>query len=197
MGRVIIASIVGGIVFFAWGFAFWPGGINKAFDGLKPLPAEAAVVEGLDLALDETGVYYFPEMPADMSDEVAMEAYAERHQAGPIGKVIYRQEGLPAMSPMVFVKGIAIDVIVAFLVSMITFSVAKNGGGIVCKLVAVWAFAIGAAIASHGMLWNWFYIPTDYTLMMMADVAGGWIIAGFFIALIVRGPKPALAPPAE
>ncbi|GJM18702.1 MAG: hypothetical protein DHS20C14_09150 [Phycisphaeraceae bacterium] len=196
MLRVIIAAIVGGIIYFAWGFVFWPLGVSNAFDGLHPVPNEAVTVAGLDAQLDTTGMYYFPEMPTDPADEAAMTAYSERHEAGPIGMVMFRQEGTAPMAPVIFVQGIAIDIIVAFLVSMIAFAVSRNGGGMRCKAVAVCAFAIGAALASHGMMWNWFYMPTNYTLMMMTDVAAGWVIAGLVIALIVRAPKCGRAEPA-
>lgn len=189
MVRVLIAAIVGGIVIFAWGFVFWAIGIGNMLGGLQTLPDSETVVPVLDAAIDDHGFYMFPEWPDDMRDEAQVDAWNERHEAGPIGFVMFRQQGATPMDPVLMARGIGINVVCAFFVAVIARLIGRNGGGVLQRGAGAAAFAVGAFLATHAMFWNYFYLPDNYTIMMAADTVIGWTIAGIVIALVVGGKK--------
>ena len=83
--RVFFGAVVGAIVVFVWGWVAWAG-IDLYGFAIKGMPNEEIAVPALQANLPESGAYYFPAMPGDMKDKAAMDAYAAKHQAGPIGK---------------------------------------------------------------------------------------------------------------
>lgn len=64
MGRILIATLVGGLAVLLWGILAHTV-LPLGEVGVLPLPAEESIVGPLQTALTEPGVYFFPAMPMD------------------------------------------------------------------------------------------------------------------------------------
>lgn len=193
MGRVILATVVGAVVVFAWGFVAWAG-FNLYSFAFKNLPSEAVVVPALKSAIPETGAYWFPGMPEETAAttpeqvQTNMESWKERHKTGPLGLLLYRQTGYDAMSPSVFIRGFVIMLASALMMSLIVGGVQSNAYG--KRFGAALLAALFAVLATHASNWNWFGLPDKYLMAMTLDTLVAWTLASLLIAAIV---KPARA----
>ena len=114
--RVFFGAVVGAIVVFVWGWVAWAG-IDLYGFAIKGMPNEEIAVPALQANLPESGAYYFPAMPGDMKDKAAMDAYAAKHQAGPIGMVLFRKQGAPPMHWSVMARGYAMYLAAALVMA--------------------------------------------------------------------------------
>ncbi len=193
MGRVLLATIVGAIIVFAWGAVSWTV-LDWHWNVIRTAPKGDQIAERLKEDLPRSGVYFLPMPPHDPANpggkvsEADQEAWAARHRAGPVAMILIQRDGMEPMDPMVFARGLGIAAAGAFFMACIAriCSSAKLG------LLSRWAvtvflplFASAAVIATH---WNYFYQPTDWAIHRAADVTVGWSLAGFAIAAIT-GPK--------
>ncbi|MGA1391951.1 MAG: hypothetical protein ACO38W_02225 [Phycisphaerales bacterium] len=192
--RILVSSAVGALIVFFWGAISWAA-LDLWGDAAGTLAgeAESSMGEALDAALDETGVYFTPAMPehaADASPEVqqqAMDAWTVRHQEGPIAMVVFQQDGFEPMAPSIMAMGVAMNFVAALLVAVVMVAV---GGGYGRRFAAGLGMAVFAAITGHGMYWNWFRFPDDWSSAMAADQIIGWTLATLLMAAIVRSRPP-------
>lgn len=188
MGRVILASIVGAIVAFVWGFVSWTllPWHNNTMQGMS---AQSPVVQAMREYNLSPGVHYFPPQPADMNDQAAMQRYAQQHIEGPVGLLWIEPDGSEPMPPLMFVRGIVLQLLAAQVASLLLYQ-----SGLTCythRVTAVVLMAVFASLIADAQLWNWLYMPMDFALVNMADHIVGWLIVGLVIAAIVRPAKPA------
>jgi hypothetical protein len=195
MGRILLATIVGALVLFVWGFVYHAtlGPTIDAYRSLEP-GQEAGLVTALREHVPEQGAYFIPGMPdvAGMSAEDATQAnedWSARHEAGPLAMVIYNPDGRPAMAPMVFVKGLVVMLISTFIMSLMLRCGTPGGSTYVGRVGFVLMVAVFCAVINDAKLWVWFYFPTDYSLAQAADTVIGWLIVGIVMAAIVK-PRP-------
>src|SRR6187431_802809 len=96
--RVLIAGLLGGIVFFAWGaIAHTVTPIGDM--GMKAATAEDPVIAALRDNLPGEGVYMLPWLaPAQRSDEAAVKAYSEKAKANPGVFIVYQPVGRDGMN---------------------------------------------------------------------------------------------------
>ncbi len=196
--RAILAAVVGAVVLFVWGAAFWMG-LSNVFGGLRALePAqEEAIIATLKTQNLSTGVYYFPGMPThgkDLPPEEAKrlnDAWEARHRAGPLGTLRFTAEGKGVMEPVLFARGFVIDLIASILVCIMV--IASTPGGFLKRWGMAALFGVAASVSVHLIDWNWMFTPTDYTLMACVDTTLGWVLAGLPIAALLPANKHANA----
>jgi hypothetical protein len=190
VGRVFIASIVGAIVVFTWGFIAW-----AVLDLYKPaiegLPNADVVIPVLKANVPQTGAYFFPPEPIDRSDTAAMEAYGARHRAGPIGMLMYCANGAEPMHWTVMARGFCIYFVASMLLSCVIMAAQLRSFALRFAFVII--AAAFAAMTCHVSNWNWLMFPDRFATAMTIDVMIGWSIAGVFIAAIVRPKRPVMA----
>ncbi len=185
MGRIILGAVFGGLTLFAWGMVSWMV-LPWHTATLRPMPREAVVVPALREGVLRTGAYYFPAMPHETDDETTMAAWMKRHEEGPLGMVWYRAEGATPMAPGVFVKGMILNVIVAALAAALLSAASARLRAYLSRVLFVSGIAVIGALISYGSLWVWMFAPTDYVVVMGADMIVGWTLMGLVMAAIVR-----------
>ncbi|MDZ7290008.1 MAG: hypothetical protein ONB44_06170 [candidate division KSB1 bacterium] len=186
MKRVFIAGLLGGLAVFVWGMISWMA-LPWHNTTMHSLANEDAIVENLRANLTTTGVFYFPGEP---HSEAEMQAFTEKHKRGPLGFLVYLAEGRDPMAPMLFVRGLLLNLITAILAAYLLSQAVDKLKTYVQRVAFVGLLGVFAALVSHVTSWNWFYFPADYTLVMSADLVVAWIIAGLVIAWRI---KPAVA----
>ena len=189
MGRIFIASIVGAVVVWVWGFVAW-GLLDLYKPAMQSMPNADIVVPALKANVPQTGAYYFPPMPSDHNDQAAMDAWAAQHKAGPIGMLMYRAEGAPPMDWRVMARGFCIYFVSAMLLSCVMLAAQLRSFAL--RLAFVIIAAAFAAMVCHVAIWNWMMFPDKWAIAMTIDTIIGWTIAGVFIAAIVRPKRPVM-----
>ncbi len=182
--RLILAAILGGIVMFVWGFVSHEV-LQIGNMGMKMLPNEAAVVEGLKTNINEPGYYFFPGIDKKSNPSAEEQAaWVEKYKAGPTGILIYHptgQDGMMRMLGTELASNILACLIVAFLLSMGMFSFFG-------RLISATLIGLTGWISIVVSYWNWYRFPDTVVLAEGADQVIGWFLAGLVIAIIIR-PK--------
>jgi hypothetical protein len=186
MKRLLVAGVLGGVALFVWGFlshVILPLGQT----GLRTLPDEVLVVGPMQQSLQEPGIYVFPGMNPDLqSDPAVVEAWAEKHRAGPRGLIVYNPEGADPMSPtqlaIELLSNILAAVVAAYLISKTGAPMAR----VIWLSMLLGLFAWAVVHVSH---WNWYGFPGDYTAAALLDEVVGWSLAGVAMGWILK-PAP-------
>ena len=136
----------------------------------------------------QTGAYVFPAEPSNMNDKAAMDAYAAKHRAGPIGMVMFRAQGIEPMHWSMMVRGYLVFFVAAMLMSCVMVAGKMRTFGL--RLGFAIIMAAFAVMVSHISNWNWMLTPDKYAAAMAVDVMIGWTLAGVAVAAIIK-PAPA------
>ncbi|HMB55803.1 MAG TPA: hypothetical protein VKM35_01205 [Arenimonas sp.] len=179
--RVLIAGLLGGIVFFMWGaVAHMVLPIGQM--GMKEPTDQKATLAAIAPSTSGAGVYMYPSLPPEkMNDKAAVAAFAAENKGSPFAFVIYAPEGNSAtadMSPNL-IKQIAGDtfsaLIVAFVLTLAAFGFGKR------VLIAA-VLGLFSWLTVSVPYWNWYLFPLDFTLGNLLEQVVGWAISGVVMA---------------
>jgi len=189
MLKVILAALLAAVILFFWNFVSW-----------TMLPLHNMTTQSLNIG-DETaqwiqnqhsqpGVYYYPAMP-DMTDSVAMSAYTQRHEAGPvISMMVLLPDGAEVMAPMMFVWSLVfyfISALIGILLLRQTGGVLSYGGRVLYFTV----LGLFASLVADVPMSIWMYVPVVFTVVMMLDLIIGWFLAGLVMSVLVKPARQA------
>lgn len=183
MKRILLAAVIGGAAIFIWGYlahAVLPLGQT----GIKVLPNEDAVIEGLRATISEPGLYYYPGMdPKQQGNTQVMEEWARKHEAGPTGLILYRPTGSPPMTPQQLLLELLGNMFSAFIAA---YLLSKTGAPFarmvwLSALLGIFAWAVVSI-----RYWNWYGFPPDFTAAAALDHAVGWTVGGIAIAFVLK-----------
>jgi hypothetical protein len=188
MGRILLATIAGGVVMFMWGFVSWTVLSWHETSGFQ-LPDEAAfrmVMQGMEA---EDGLYWVPGHPpgTDLrADEVAMADWNARHESGPLAVVVYRSAGKSPEDPMMLVRGFVISLTsvlaAAFMLAMAGRSLASYW----MRVSFVTLIGVIIAVYSAGLMWNYMFYPDDFTVIGAIDDIVTWFLVGLVLGGIIK-----------
>lgn len=166
MTRIIIAGVVGAVVYFVWGMLAWMA-VPLHTPTIHALPAEQTIVNALTEQNLESGVYVAPfaENSADMSDPES--EFMKRHSAGPIFSIYYQKQGAAPMNAGVLGIGFVIDLLAALLAACLLSSIGPCGRSYWCRVGFVTGLGIFVALVGHLSYWNWMHFPLGYTVGFM------------------------------
>ncbi len=179
--RVVLASVVGAVVFMAWGFLFWVGGLAPE-DLFKAAPDEPAALAALSASFPESGVYALPSPSKGMNDP----DFIARHAAGPVAQVFIQREGSPVNDPQLYAFGFLHDVVSAFLLALVLAGVSSGLPGFGQRWFALVLVALFAVVAQEGADIVWWGHDPAYHLWIAGYGVIGWALAGLPIAALVR-----------
>ena len=186
MTRIIIAGVLGAIVYYIWGWIAWMA-IPLHTPTMAGLVDDAAVTAVLKNQNLKTGVYQYPWPDNGENWQDPESDFAKKHQAGPLYSIYYQQTGAAPMNARVMAGGFVIALLAAMLAACLLSSVSIDAGGSYARRVGfVIGLGIFVALVGHASYWNWMHFPTDYTIAFIIDVLIGWTLAGLVIAGIVR-----------
>jgi hypothetical protein len=190
--RVLLAAIVGGIVFFCWGFVAHEV-LSLGEVGIKDVPNEQVVVPALRTSIAEPGFYLIPATgmsPGETSEQkkAAMQQFQQKIANGPFALLIYHPIGsesqnLSRQLPKEFGLNVVVLLIMAILLAWAGIS------SFASRLGFVTLAGVMVALLTNVQYWNWYGFPPNYTLGLIATQVIGFFLAGIMIALIVRPTK--------
>lgn len=180
MRRMLLGTVVGGVVLFVWGYVFW-GVLPIAENIVLPVPNEAAVAQMLKDNIPSSGVYYIPgEGAKEMS-----QAWVEKHKAGPIAQIFFRRAGSDPNDPMFFVRGFGYMLLCAFLVAWLLKTALPALRSYAARAIFVIMVGFfGAVVAFSGAVWWYQWLP--YHLLSVAFNLTAWVFAGLAMAAVVK-----------
>ena len=178
--RILIAGLLGGIVFFIWGaVAHMVLPIGQM--GMKMATAEEPVLAALRDSVPGEGVYLIPGLAPDkMSDQAAIKAYSEKAKANPYAFVIYHPQGRDGMDMSAnllkqFIADTLSSLVVAFVLALGVFGFGK-------RVLTATALGLFSWLTVSVPYWNWYRFPLDFTIGSLLEQVLGWFLAGMAIA---------------
>jgi hypothetical protein len=187
MKRILLASALGGLTVFVWGFLSWAV-LPWHRATLKSIPDEAPLIEQMQQRLPASGVYLFPAEPQDPNAAVQNE-YTERFRRGPIGYIFYRMPGVDGMDPAVMLLGLLFFCLSALIAASLLSTTSAVITTYSARVFFVALLGVFTALESHVNTWNWLQYPGQFSLVNTLDVIAAWLLGGIVIAAIVRPPK--------
>jgi len=178
--RVLIAGLLGGIVFFIWG-AVAHMALPIGEMGMKDATNEDPVIAALRDNLPGEGVYMVPGLSAEkMHDEAAAKAYSEKAKANPNAFIVYQPVGRDgmAMGPNLGIQAasdIASAIIIAWVLSLGALGFGK-------RTMAAGMLGLFSWLTVSAPYWNWYRFTTAFTMGNLLEQVIGWLIAGAAIA---------------
>jgi hypothetical protein len=192
--RIIIAGIVGGIVMFLWG-GFWHEQLPFGFAGLRSLPNEQAVLNGMKANIPEAGMYIFPgfglrDDAPYAQKKAAMQKLEQNPPAGPQGVLVYSPVTRPLSGRQLMTEGL-IDVVQAlFAVFLLAQARLRRYAS---RVGFVFVAGLLASITTNIAFWNWYGFPSSFVIANIAYLVIGYFLVGLVGAAIVKTSAPKAA----
>jgi hypothetical protein len=179
--RVLIAGLLGGIVFFIWGAAAHMA-LGLGDKGFHYGTNYQATLAALKQDAPEGGVFMLPSVSQDkMQDAAAIEALSKESAGQGYAFVVYQPGGNPGMSDMgrnlgkQFATDVFSALIVAFVLNLGAFGFGKRV--FVATLLGVFSWLVVCV-----PYWNWYLFPLAYTVGLLLKYAAGWALSGAAMA---------------
>lgn len=182
MIRIVLAAILGGLLMFVWG-AFAHTSLPFERAAFKQAPNEAALLSTLG-GIPEPGMYFFPWI--DMNGQVPAEqrdAWRQRVANGPSGLLVFRPNSGEVMSPRQLVTEFFSNVLAALFGALLLVQLPGSFGR---RALSMAAIGIAAWLSISVSQWTWYGFSTPFLVGDLVDQAGGWLLAGLGMALLIR-----------
>lgn len=174
MKKLIIGSLVGGILLFVWQFLSWTV-LNLHYDAHQYTPNQDAVMPTLTSQLNKNGGYIMPGLPPDASME-QHETFMEQHKGKPWAVVTYH-EAEDANMGLNMLRGFIVDIlIIAFFCSIISRMNALNFTAILIS-----ALFVGMIVFLNVPYTYHIWFQTYDLLAYFIDMVVGWGLCGVWL----------------
>ncbi len=182
--KVIFGALGGGIIMFCWLGLAWSTWHMTQF---KTIPEDRAVMGELALRNMDSGLYYYPGMPADKTDKAAMDAWTEAMNAGPtISFLAYQKGGSNPNNPLIYIRGAMYCIMGAALLSWMLCLAAPSLPKYFSRVAFCGAAGLLVAFSGPLLTGNFFQFPPLHSFFELFDQLLGWTLAGLLLALICR-----------
>lgn len=187
MIRILIGSILGGLVQFLIGAIAWATPLGKvAFKSLGDVPtADLHTALARTLTPTGTGTYFVPspETPAGT-------ALLGR---GPVALIHFNSAGFPPMDPASLLTGLLLSVIMLFLtgvaLSMIDGFARRMQALVMVASATVLYFVVALPVFNPYMPWDWWtYLAAS---SFIGFVTGGFVMLRWFMPKVREPATPA------
>lgn len=180
MKRLLIATCVGAIVAFLWGFASWE---LLPWHQMATFKDDQVMSQAIKENTPEHGIYMLPRRGAQGIDAQAI-------TEGPLVYAVIRPGQLE--QPWILSNHLVRSFIIQFLGSLIlavTVYRIKASRFISRASVGI-VMGLFAGVSSTLPFWNWFELPNSRVLVHILDPFICWTLAGLCIAAILKPPGP-------
>src|SRR5688500_14834872 len=164
--RVLIAGLLGGIVFFIWG-AVSHMVLRLGDQGFHYGTPYQATLAALKQDAARPGIYFMPSVPEEkMTDEAAQAALVTESAGQGYAFVVWQPGGNPgaaAMGPLLG-KQFATDFLSALLAAWV---LALGAFGFGKRVLISAGLGVFAWLVVSVPYWNWYLFPLDYTLGLL------------------------------
>ena len=198
MFKVLIAAILGGIIFFAWNSVSWMV-LPWHQQTINHFDNDQAVMEALSANANAEkggGIYLLPKMEHKAknsnSDEMPAESADSQVSQEPFAFISYKPQGsgrsMEDSMKFALINSILVSILIVILLS------GTSDLGYMARVFYVVMISFVGALLGHVPNWIWWGFDGGYTLVMVADTLIGWFLAGLIIAAFI-GREPDYSSP--
>ncbi|MCB1107270.1 MAG: hypothetical protein KDK76_04155 [Chlamydiia bacterium] len=188
MIKNIFGAFIAAAIAFAWSFISWA--VLPWHDySMNKFSNQEFVSWVIKENAPKSGVYVAPYYkPSDdlSPDEVihSIEAQKEAMVKGPFVYTQVRLKGMDPTSPYPYIYSFLTQFIGAFFICLLLKRASDIGYGGRLFFVTL----VGLVVGVLGFVpdWTWFGAGWKFTLIMIADIAATWFLAGLFLAAFIK-----------
>ncbi|MGJ8678126.1 MAG: hypothetical protein ACSHX0_11460 [Akkermansiaceae bacterium] len=179
MKRFLLATILGALVAFIWGYVSWE---ILSWHKMANFKNPEAVSE---LILENAPTHDLYMLPAPRAEGPNVEAITE----GPFIYAVVRPDSLPTQwsMPTQLLRSFCIQLSGSLIISIMIFRIrarryiSRASIGLMMGLFAGLTMALPS--------WNWFEIPNSHAIAAALDPLIAWTLSGMLIAAIIQPKK--------
>jgi hypothetical protein len=187
--RVVMAGILGGLTMFIWLFVAHEF-LQLGEIGVREIPNESRVLDPMQAAISEPGLYIFPGFglgpkPTPAQRNEAMPAYMKKYETSAHGILIYH----PPSGPFNFGKLLAAEGTLNLFEGLLAawlLSWAAAGRGYAARVGFVVAVGVVAAVSTNVEYWNWYEFPNAYVAGYIVTQVVGYALVALVVARFVK-----------
>lgn len=174
--KILIGGIVGGIIIYIWGAISWMAlpWHKMIFQSFK---SETAISQAINENAPQSGIYFLH----------SKQTQAQSDQPTPKVFAAIDKKGMPSSITPQLISNLILQIIAACFVTFLVIQI--NSRCYFQKLGFIFLFSLTAGMVTYIPDWSWFSFPINYTLVSIADLVIGWLLAGLFIAKIASPKK--------
>jgi hypothetical protein len=179
---ILLASLAGAVALFVWSAIAWMG-LPHHHGDFRPIPGDDDLAAALARAKVGPGVYMMPHF-LNFEGGFKDPALAQRFERGPNATITVIPPG-PCMRGSTFLKGLLLDVLIAFSGAVIYHFTAGGLGGTVRTIVffaCLGAFVNGAPTLAQVV---WMSYPLRNALTVIFDGVVGFALLGLVLRLVM------------
>lgn len=178
--RIVIAALIGAIIFFFWGMAAHTVLPIGEMGMHKPVN-EDAIIGAVSTGAPEAGIYVVPWMDmASMSDEAVSAAWAAKAKANRFSFLVVAD---PQANPMSMTSQLIKQFIAVLLASLIaSWLLAATTWGFGTRVLGSVGIGVFGWLINSVPMTVWYLFPTQWMIGGLIEVVVGWLLAGLGIA---------------
>lgn len=190
MKKIMISSIVGAIIMFAWSFLSWTV-LPVHLHTFKHTPGQDSILAAMKNSNLTTGTYMVPSVDNtnvsafDSEYHKKMEDMMKSAVNKPMATIFY-VDAVPAMHISSMLKGFLYTLIAMFCVCMLLSLAYQSDASFFMRWWMVMLFAIVYSMMGPMMGHNWMHEPWHYTSGFICDAFIGWGLTGLWLAKYLK-----------
>ena len=187
--QLLLGSILGGIVLFAWGAISWMV-LPWHEQTLEKFADEPAVARAITEHANGDGIYILPNPhrhAATMNEESMKAAEIEamqRMKQGPFVFLAVTTSGSDPEDPEPYIRTLITQIIIAGLITSLVLAVKLYSYG--SKVLFITLLGLLGGLMVYIPMWNWWKFSSSFTLVGIADLVISSFLAGLVIASVTR-----------
>ncbi len=188
MKRTILTIVFGTLILFVWNAISWMA-LPFHEQSMQSIPDKALNTKKLQRHMTEDGVYHWPGLPENDSEE-AFKEIEEKLAAGPrITLMVYKSGSTSFFDPMNFFWNLLYILFTVILLLGIVRRLANRTTRNILWVTIAVGLVIG--LMSDLQLMNWFMFPLDYTAANILDYLVMMTLLGLLFAKYTFKSPPA------
>jgi lipoprotein signal peptidase len=164
--RIIFSIIFGTFILFLWNAISWMA-LPFHSNTLNNIPEKSFDADVLKNTLTEDGVYHFPGLPKDNSEESLKQIDNQLNSGPRITLMVYKNGSTSLFNPKQFILSLVINLFTVILTLYLIFKLKYQTQKSIFIACIVIGLIIGV-VSDFGQM-NWYMFPLDYTLVNLFD----------------------------
>ncbi len=186
MKKIIIGTIVGTIIYFAFQSVMWEGGFHRDF--YTYTPNQDTVMHALARNLPKEGLYMMPMSDPESPDFKTQQEKREKAMVGNPWAMVFFHPKMDNFSAGYLLMGLFYTLVSVLLAALVIFY--SNFPGFWSRFLVSMAFAAFVLAQNVFAGMNWWSFPWSFIKPQVIDLIVGWGLCSIWLAWFVR-KKPA------
>jgi hypothetical protein len=182
MKKIIIGSVTGAIIYFAFQSVMWMGGFHRDF--YTYAASQDTVLKVLSANLPQEGMYMMPMADPKSPDFKSRQEKMEKMMPGNPWAMVFYHPRMKDFSAGYLLIGILYALVAAFIASVVLYC--GRFPGFWSRFFVSMAFAVFAL--AQGVLddMNWWSFPWGFIKPQVMDLILGWGLVSVWLAWLVK-----------